>query len=114
MAKKIKKEDKEKSGDDTKLFAFLATFLTVIGFIIALLAKREDKYVMHYAKQSLVVFVVFIIAGVVMIVPVIGWLIGPIIYVIAVLLWLISWIYALSGKVKEVPLVGKYARKINL
>lgn len=97
--------------DDTKLFAFLATFLSIVGFIIALLTKKEDKYVMHYAKQSLAIFILFVIAWVVMIVPIIGWIVGWIVYVIGVILWLISWIYALSGDMKDVPIMGKYAKE---
>lgn len=113
MAKKIKAHKPTKE-DDTKLFAFLATFLGIIGFIIAILIKKDNKYVMHYAKQSLVIFIVFVIAWVCMIVPVIGWIAGIVIEVIAIILWLISWIYALSGEMKEVPIVGQYARKIDL
>jgi len=100
--------------DDTKLFAFLATFLSIVGFVIALLVKKDNKYVMHYAKQSLVVFIVSVIAWAVMIIPIIGWIIGPLIYLFSIVLWLISWIYALSGEMKEVPIVGKYARDIKL
>lgn len=112
MAKKVQAKARAKE-DDTKVFAFLATFLSIIGFIIALLVKKENKYVMFYAKQSLVVFIVFVIAWVCMIIPVIGWIIGWIIEVIAIVLWIISWIYALSGTEKEVPLIGQYAEKFN-
>ena len=58
MAKKaIRKVTTKKKGsmsNERKLLAFLAVFLTLIGFILALLLKRDDKYVMHYAKQGLV------------------------------------------------------------
>jgi len=109
-----KKKSKPSKNNDSKLFAFLATFLSIIGFIIALLVKKDNKYVMHYAKQSLVIFIVYLIVLAIGIVPIVGWFIAPILYIIAVILWVISWIYALSGKEKEVPIVGKYARKIKL
>ncbi len=108
------KKQESKKDDDSKLFAFLATFLSIVGFIIALLVKKNDKYVMFYAKQSLMVFIVFVIGWAIMIVPVLGWVLGPIIDLVGLVLWLISWIYALSGETKEVPLVGKYAKKIDL
>jgi len=116
MAKKpIKKNDKK---GDSKTQAFVATFLSIIGFIIALLAWKNDKYTMYYAKQSLIVFIAWVVVGIVgwiiggvpIIGPVIVWVLGVFILV----LWIISWIYALSGKEKEVPLVGKYAAKLNL
>ena len=59
MPKKVAKVEKKE--DDGKLFAFLAVLLSILGFIIALLAKKDNKYVMFYAKQSLVLFIAFII-----------------------------------------------------
>ena len=120
MPKKSKKEvmKKGKLSDDSKTFAFLATLLSVVGFIIALLVKKDDKYVMYYAKQSLVIFIAAVIVGVIgwilVWIPIIGWLVIWILNLIVLILWLISWIYALSGEMKEVPLVGKYAEKISL
>jgi uncharacterized membrane protein len=115
MAKNVKEE---KSASDTKLFAFLATFFSIIGFIIALIAKKENKYVMYYAKQSLVVFIASIIVWffgwIFWQIPTIGWTIMQALNLIVFILWLISWIYALSGQMKPVPIVGKYAEKINL
>ncbi len=111
---KKKQIKEEKNTGDSKTFAFLATFLSIVGFIIALLVKKDDKYVMYYAKQSLVVFIAYIVAGAVMIVPIVGWVAGPVIYMIVTVLWIISWVYALSGKMKPTPIIGQYADKINL
>jgi len=115
MAKKSVKSSKN---DDKILFAFLATFLSIIGFIISLIAKRDDRYVMFYAKQSLVVFIagaaLGIIAKIFLILPIIGYLINATAGIIIFIIWLISWIYALSGDEKEVPVIGKYARGIKL
>ena len=121
MAKKISKKDrqsrKEKEQGDSKTFAFLAAFLSIIGFAIAILAKRDDKYVMYYAKQSLVIFIVAAIAGIIkwvlFIIPIIGRVIYAVLAIIVFVLWLLSWIYALSGEMKEVPIAGKYAKKFK-
>ncbi len=100
--------------EDSKLFAFLAVLLSIIGFIIALLAKKEDKYVIFYAKQSLVIFIAFLIAGAVGIVPIIGWIASPILSIIVFVLWIIALVYSLSGELKETPIIGEYARQINI
>jgi uncharacterized membrane protein len=118
----LKKESKSNkpsaSADDSKTYAFLATFLSIVGFIIALMTKKDDKYVMHYAKQSLVLFIAWVIlaivARVISIIPIIGWIISWVIYVLITILWIISWIYALSGKMQYVPVVGKFGDKFNL
>jgi uncharacterized membrane protein len=112
-----KKRVKVSKNDDTKLFAFLATFFSIIGFVVALVAKRKDKYVMFYAKQSLVVFIVSIIAaivgGILIFLPILGIVIKVGLDIIVFILWLVSWIYALSGEMKEVPVVGHYGRSFN-
>jgi uncharacterized membrane protein len=118
MVKKKVSQKTESSKSDSKTFAFLATFLSIVGFIIALLTKKEDKYVMFYAKQSLVLFIAIIIGAIIRAIliwiPIIGPIINVVICVFLAILWIMSWIYALSGEEKEIPYIGKYARKLNL
>jgi uncharacterized membrane protein len=109
--RKVKQTEKRsKKADDSKTFAFLATFLSIIGFLIVLLTKKDDKYVMFYARQSLVVFIAWVIAGILGWIPILGWILSVVVFV----LWIFSWIYALSGKEKNTPLIGSIANKINL
>ena len=104
----------KKSSGDSKLFAFLAVFLSIIGFVIALLAKKKDKYVMHYAKRSLIIFLIFVISGALVIIPIIGWITSPILYIVALVLWIITLINSVSGEKRETPLIEEYAKKIEL
>mgnify|MGYP001618318120 CR=1 FL=1 len=117
--KRIKKKVEDSiNKDDTKLYAFLATFLSVVGFVIALFTKKEDKYVMFYAKQSLVIFItavfVNILAWLIMWIPIIGKIINFVLWAFIIILWILSWVNALSGEMKETPFVGGYAYKIKL
>ena len=118
MAKKKEekqiKEEKVKLSEDSKLFAFLAVFLSIIGFVIALLAKKEDKYVMYYAKQSFVLFICFLIVSAVGLIPIVGWISSPILAVLVFILWIIVLVNSLSGEIKETPVVGIYGNKLNL
>jgi len=112
MAKK--KIPNKKSNDDKTLFAFIASFFTIIGFIIALAIKKDDKYVMFYAKHGLVLFITQIIVGFIFMIPIIGWfLIGPILWIFWLVLWLITWINALSGKTKKTFIIGDLAEKFD-
>lgn len=117
MAKKQTKPVAKKN-DDRKLFAFLATFLGIVGFIIAIVTKKDDKYVMFYAKQSLVVFIVAvvgaIISSIIGIIPIFGWIVSGAIKLFVLVLWIFSWANALSDQEKETPIVGQYAKKFNL
>jgi len=100
--------------DDKKLFAFLGVFLTIIGFVIALAAKKDDKYVMFYGKQGLVLFIAWAIAWAVMMIPFIGWVVGWILYLCVFVLWIIGIIYSFSGEMKPVPVIGQFAEKIKI
>lgn len=98
--------------------AFITTFFSIFGFIVYLLAWRKDNYTKFYAKQSLGVFIFAIIASAVASlvswIPVLGWLISTGVQILAVLAWVFSWAYAISGKQKIVPVIGEYAKKIDL
>jgi uncharacterized membrane protein len=117
MAKKKVAKDSRKS-DDSKLFAFIATFFSIVGFIIVLITRKEDRYVMYYARQSLVIFIVAFLAAVIgrvlSFIPILGWIIGAGLNILVIIVWVVSWIYALSGEEKEIPLVSEYAEKINI
>ena len=114
MAKKNKKNKK----GDRILFAFIAAFLSIIGFVIVLITSRDDEYVMFYAKQSLVIFIVGVIAGMLktifLFIPIIGWIIGAALTAIVVVPWILSWVYALSGEKREIFVVSGWAEKIKL
>ena len=117
MAKKKEVPSKNQK-DESKTYAFLATFLSIVGFIIAILTKKDDKYVMHYAKQSLVLFIAWVVMGIVSailhLIPVIGGVISWILYALMTILWILSWVYALSGETKYLPVIGVFGDKINL
>ena len=107
--KKVGKQD-----DDKKLYALLGVLLTIVGFIIALATKKQDKYVMFYAKQGLVLFFAWVIGWFFWMIPVLGWIIGWIIYVGVATLWVIGIIYSLSGEMRKIPIIGDFADKIKI
>ncbi|RPI18332.1 MAG: hypothetical protein EHM58_05735 [Ignavibacteriae bacterium] len=107
---------------DGKMMGILAYII----FLVPLLAARENKFAMFHTEQSiilLVVFFVFYIAiwiltfiigqisstlacgiSILMIVP----------WILYLVLWIMGIINAAGGKVKELPIVGKYGSKLNL
>jgi len=114
-SKKRNAQKQKLASNESQLFAFLATFLTIIGFIIALVAKRDDKYVMFYAKQGLVLFIIQIIISIVDGIPFLGgFLFEPILWILFIVAWFIAWANALSGKMKNTWLIGKFAKKIKI
>ena len=105
----------KKEMDEGKIFAFIAYLLSIIGFLIVILAKKDNKFAMYHAKQSLVLFIVYIIGWVILVfIPFLGWGLMPIWWIIMVIFTVIGIINALTGKQKPLPIIGKYATKIKL
>jgi len=113
MAKKKRKNNNHShnGNDDKKLYAFLASFFTIIGFIVALLLWRKDKYIMHYAKHGLVLFIAQVVIMVLS--PYLFFLSG-ILWVLFIILWIVTWVNSFSGKMKKTFLIGDLADKIDL
>ncbi len=109
MAKKQMKKEDEK-----KLYAFLGVFLTVIGFIIVLATRKEDKYAMHYGKQGLILFLAWVIVSVFGMMPFVGHFLGWIAWIAWLLLWIIGIVYSISGEMKNVPLIGQFGEMIKI
>lgn len=108
---------KTKQNDD-KIWAFLGVLLTIVGFVLVLLLKKDSKYAMYYAKQGLVLFIAGVVVGIASIifniVPVVGKIVSSLLWLFVIILWIISLVYSLSGKEKDVPLIGELARKIKV
>ena len=108
--KKVNKKVERPKKDESKVRAFVAVFFSIVGFLIALILWRKDKYTMFYASESLVLFIGFLIVSAIGWIPIIGW----VLWIFVILLWVITWIYALQGEQKKTWVIGDLAEKINL
>src|SRR3989344_2430614 len=79
--------------------------------------KRDNKYVMFYAKQSLGLFIVWVVVAVIgsvlKIIPAIGDVIYGFAMILFIILWVFGLVYSLSGEMKEVPILGSYVRSFR-
>ena len=94
------KDDIEKN----KVMGLLAYIL----FFIPLLAAKDSPFAKYHANQGLVLFICGLIASVVWIIPILGWIIAPILSIVITVLAVIGIINAVNGKAKELPIIGKY------
>ncbi|HUV05064.1 MAG TPA: DUF4870 domain-containing protein [Armatimonadota bacterium] len=101
--------------DESRLFAFLAYLLSIIGVLIVILTKKEDRYAVYHAKQSLVLFIGCVIAGIVMAlpIPVIAQLVSSLLYLLLFVLWVIGIINSLTGQQKPLPIIGQFGDQFN-
>ena len=94
----------------------LMALLSYIGILvlIPLLAKKDSPYAQFHAKQGLVLLLGWIAATVINVIPILGQIIFVLCSIFFFVLFIIGIINALSGKVKELPLIGQLAHKFNL
>ena len=113
MVKKVVKKYLNKK-DNSIICAFVATFFSVIGFVITIIFWKDDDYAMFYAKQSLVIFVIAIVVSLLnkifIFIPIIGFGIMFVLNVVVLVLWVLSWVYAISGEKKDVWIAGILAK----
>lgn len=98
--------------EDKKIKAFVASFFTIIGFLIAILIWKKDNYVMYYAKHGLILFIGQLI--IILIKPFItNWFIY-LFWIFWFILWILTWLNAISGEKKSTPIITDLADKINV
>lgn len=88
------------------------TFLSYLGllFLVPMLAKRESKFAQFHAKQGLVLTVGWFVGSFLM--PFLG--LGFLVYVFVLILSVMGLVNVNNGRMKELPVVGDIAKKINL
>jgi len=113
MAKKASKPVGKQ--DNSKIVAILSYFLVgIIWYFVDETVKKSSlaKYHVKQAINLLIIeIVVFILASVVMWIPVVGAAIHYILWVFFVVIWIIGLINAVNGAEKEVPIVGQFAER---
>ena len=103
----------KKSDSDSKIWAFLAYLLGVIGFILIFTLKKKNKFAMFHAKQSLILFIFMALVSITGSIPIIGWLFIIPGYILSIILWVQGIVYALTGKKKALWLIGKFGEKMK-
>jgi len=113
-----KKPKKRKIDGETKFLAFLGIFLPMVGYLINLIIRHDDDYVMYYSKQGLVLFVFGLILE--LVVVLLQTLIinltflDSLLWIFLVIIWVVGWMNALSGEKKSTIIIGDLVEKVGL
>ena len=97
---------------DGKFFAIISyvSFLCIITLIL----KKDNKFALYHAKQGLVLFVMEVVAFILSIIPLLGWLIGVLGYALFLLVSLWGIMQAFLGIYCRIPVVTKISEKVVL
>ena len=83
----------------------IVTYLTLVGFIIALAAGTKNEYSAQHINNALV-GMLFILPVALGWIPILGWILDLWVLFVSVCL-IIGFIHACMGKPFELPLIGK-------
>ncbi len=89
--------------------------IAAIGYVwilclVPLFLKRNSKFATFHAKQGLILFILEIVGWLIFWIPLLGWLVFLAVLILAIM----GIMNALQGVWWEMPVLGKYAKKINL
>jgi fumarate reductase subunit D len=101
-------DPEKKDIEDNKIVAALS-YLNIL-FLIPLFLKRDSAFCQFHAKQGLVMLIIFLLGGAIFWIPLFGWLL----WILVVVADIVALIKALQGERYEIPVVGDWAKKINL
>ena len=90
---------------DTKTTSWVS-YITFIGWIVAYAAGDKEGAKFHL-NQSLVIWIGYLCAAVVMVIPILGWFVGFAAEIFLFVMWIMGLIAAINQEEKELPLIGK-------
>ena len=91
----------DKVVEEGKQLAWLS-YLGIL-FLVPLLAKKDNAFCMHHAKQGMVYFIIEICLYILFIIPLLGWIIGILGLLFMAVMSIIGLIQALQGNWWEAP-----------
>ena len=101
--------EKTSTGLDENVAGLLCYVLGWIGGIVFLLIEPENKFVRFHAIQSIIVFGILNIAGIILnLIPFIGWIVPA----VGFILWVVLMVKAYQGTRYKIPWAGNLAEKL--
>lgn len=94
--------------DNSKILAIVGYIFPILFFVPLITGAKTNAYSRFHANQQLILLIWYVIANVIMIIPILGWIASPIMWIIGVILAIMGIINAAGGTMKPLPIIGKY------
>lgn len=103
----------ERPGYDTRPMSTEREPLAVLCYfgiflLIPFLMKQDSQFVRYHANQGLILLIFYIICGVILIIPILGWIVSIVGYLFSFVCLIMGVVNVLGGKMKPMPLIGKF------
>lgn len=91
----------------------ILSYLTIIGFIIALIIHNGNKTKLgaYHLRQMLGLILASLVGGALGVVPLLGWLAMVVVWIGLLVLWVMGLVSAINAQAKPVPLIGEQFQK---
>ena len=87
------------------------TFIPAILFLV-LADYNKRPFVRFHAFQCLGLYVCAFACGIVMIIPILGWIVGFVGYITLLVCWIMAIVKAYGGQRWKVPIIGNFVENI--
>ena len=85
----------------------IVSYLTVIGWLFAyILNDQKSPLASFHLRQSLGIYVVFLVSSMLMWIPILGWIVGALVFLFGLALWFFGISKAFQEKMEVVPVLG--------
>ncbi len=106
------------TGDEERIWGFLAWLLSIVGAVLGLLLKPQSRYVRYWSYLSISFFIVILIALVISFIisfiPIIGFLINILIMLGIVIIYIIGIVKSLTGDYWRPPIIYNIATMLGI
>jgi uncharacterized membrane protein len=88
------------------------SYLTIVGWLFAYVLNDEKAPLSSFhLRQSLGIYLIFLVIGMLMWIPIVGWVMGILGFLLGIPIWLIGIVSAFREQYDEVPILGKEFQK---
>lgn len=94
--------------DNSKILAIVGYIFPILFFIPLITDAKHNAFAKFHANQQLLLLIWYIIANIIVIIPILGWIASPIMWIIGVILAIMGIINVAAGNMKRLPIIGKY------
>ncbi|MGN0675365.1 MAG: hypothetical protein ACI4KG_06415 [Oscillospiraceae bacterium] len=96
--------------EKNKAIVLLTAILQCVGlsvlFFLPLVCCQGSAYGKFYANQGLLIFLLFVAAGIVAIIPILGWIASPVVGIATLVFAIMNAVNASKGVRKAIPIIG--------
>lgn len=96
------------AADSGKILAIVGYIFPILFFVPLLMDMKSRTFSRFHANQQLVLLIWYVIANVIGIVPVLGWLINFVMVIAGLVFAIMGIMNAAKNEMKALPIIGKY------